>query len=129
MRCHRTLSPCCSCAAADLSHLPPSLLLLRREGATLHLNGTRPGSEETDLSAEDLYSSAPISATLVSGPSLIDEGAGDQVGNGNASDPDSMFSRIELARAVAPGAEARVRINKTYEDPLSYWVEDDGSVV
>ena len=40
-----------------------------------------------------------------------------------------MFSRIELARAVAPGAEARVRINKTYEDPLSYWVEDDGSVV
>jgi hypothetical protein len=101
----------------------------RREGATLHLNGTRPGSEETDLSAEDMMTSEPISAELVSGPSLIAEGAGDEIGNGNASDPDSMFSRIELAREVAPGVEGRVRINKTYEDPLSYWVEDDGSVV
>ena len=101
----------------------------RREGATLHLNGTRRGSEETDLSANDLATGQEIGASLVSGPSLLAEGAGDQIGNGDATDPESMFSRIELARQVAPGAEGRVRINKTYEDPLSYFVEDDGTVV
>ena len=101
----------------------------RREGATLHLNGTRRGSEETDLSASDLASGHEINATLVGGPSLLAEGAADQIGNGDASDPESMFSRIELARKVAPGAEGRVRINKTYEDPLSYFVETDGTVV
>jgi hypothetical protein len=100
-----------------------------REGATLHLNGTRRGSEETGLSASDLASGREIEASLVSGPALLAEGAGDQIGNGDASDPESMFSRIELARKVAPGAEGRVRINKTYEDPLSYFVEDDGTVV
>jgi hypothetical protein len=28
---------------------------------------------------------------------------------------------------VAPGAEARVRVNKTYEDAKSYYVEEDGT--
>ena len=99
---------------ADLSHLCCCCALGRREGATLHLNGTRPGSEQTDLSAEDLYSSAPISATLVSGPSLIAEDAGDQVGNGNASDPDSMFSRRRVGRLASTGAGRGRRHAKTY---------------
>ena len=105
------------------------LVTERRQGATLHLNGTRPGSEETDLSANDLATGREIGAALVSGPSLLAEGAGDQIGNGDPSDPESMFSKIELASKVAPGAEARVRINKTYLDPLSYFVEPDGTVV
>ena len=93
------------------------------EGATLHLNGTRPGSEETDLSAEDVATGAPIGASLVTGAELAAEGAGEGL------DPEALFSRMELARPVGAGGEARVRVNKTYRDPLSYWVEDDGSLV
>ena len=94
------------------------------EGATLHLNGTRPGSEETDLSAEDVATGTPIGASLVTGAELAAEGAGQE-----GADPEALFSRMELARPVGAGGEARVRVNKTYRDPLSYWVEDDGSLV
>ena len=106
-------------------------LLAASVGAVVHLNGTRPGSEETDLSARDVETCEPISATLVSGAELAAAGEAAQVGNGDPSRPDSLFSRIELRRRpLAAGAEARLRVNKTYRDPLSYYVdEEDGGAV
>jgi hypothetical protein len=45
----------------------------RAAGARLHLNGTRPGSEETELSANDVATGAAIPAALVGGPALLKE--------------------------------------------------------
>ena len=92
-------------------------------GAALHINGVRPGSVESDLSVDDVESGAPLAAEEVSGQSLLDEGVAGEF------EPGERFVRIPLSRPVAPGAEGRVRVNKTYMDAKSYWAEENSQVV
>ena len=91
-----------------------------REGATVYLNPIRRGSVAYDESVVDLRTGAELPFTVVSGAEAKTEG----LLSARAAD-DDHYLRIQLPAAVPPGAEARIRIFKTYEDAASYKVDGD----
>ncbi len=87
-------------------------------GAMSYFNPIRAGSIATDERVLDLASGKPLQWDIVPGAVAAANGV-------NGADPAGKFIRVKLARPVPPGGgEARLLIDKTYEDPTSYFVQD-----
>ena len=88
-------------------------------GATYYFNPIRKGSVATNESVKDRATGKPLQFDVV----------GSGVANaGGVRNPDTAqkYIRVKLARPVpADGGEARVLIDKTYEDATSYFVRGD----
>jgi hypothetical protein len=93
-----------------------------REGAAYFFNPIRPGSTATKERVVDRASGKPLEFDTFDGKTAKASGAG-----GRSAD-DALFLRVKLARPVAKGAEARIRIYKTYTDAPSYYEKDGGFV-
>lgn len=87
-------------------------------GATYYWNTLRKGSEHKVDEVIDLYSGKPLNFKIVAGSAARGKG------HVNASD-DYQYLEIELLRSVPKGGETRIRIDKTYRDPASYYKEDE----
>jgi hypothetical protein len=87
-------------------------------GAEYYFNAIRKGSEPTVHSVTDLMTGAALEWKLVDGTEA------QQSGYSNIN-TDGQYIRVSLARPVPKDGEARIRIDKTYKDPKSYFSEDD----
>ena len=90
-------------------------------GQAWYFNGIRAGAEEEVHEVLDLASGQPLSWDLVDGSVARTRGV---PGAGEAS----HFIQVTLPFPVAPGAEHRIRIDKTYVDRESYFT-DEGDIV
>lgn len=88
-----------------------------RPGATAFFNPIRKGSVASDEKVTDLATGQPLKFAQVSGESAKTTGLPE-------ADAASDYIRVELARPVpADGGQARILIEKTYEDAKSYRVD------
>ncbi|MEP6492415.1 MAG: hypothetical protein ABJF01_07050 [bacterium] len=88
-------------------------------GATYYFNPIRKGSVATDESVRDRATGQPLVFDVV-GSAVA------RAGGVRNNDTTQTYIRVKLARAVpADGGEARVLIDKTYEDATSYVVRGD----
>jgi hypothetical protein len=87
-------------------------------GAAYYFNPIRKGSEATDEAVYDRMTGKPLRFEIVSG------GEARAAGQANA-DLDTRYIKVQLPRPVPSGGELRLRIDKTYRDPKSYFVEGD----
>jgi hypothetical protein len=88
-------------------------------GATHFFNAIRAGSIATDERVFDRASGQPLPWEVVGG-------AVARAGGVRVSDSTQQYIRVTLARPVpANGGEARVLIDKTYEDARSYFLRGD----
>lgn len=88
-------------------------------GARFYFNPIRTGSIATDERVVDRASGKPLVFDVVGG--LVARAGGVRV-----SDTAQQYIRVTLAHPVPDsGGEARVRIDKTYEDPKSYFLRGD----
>jgi hypothetical protein len=91
-------------------------------GARYYFNPIRKGSIATDERVVDRATGEPLAFDVVSGVVA-------RAGGVRNADSTGEYIRVKLARPVAPdGGEARVLIDKTYEDPKSYYGEGDDIV-
>jgi hypothetical protein len=91
-------------------------------GAVTYFNPIRAGSIATDERVFDLATGKPLQWDIVGGAVAA-------AGGVEGADPANQFIRVKLARPVPAGSgEARILIDKTYEDPKSYLV-DNGRLV
>lgn len=89
-----------------------------RPGARYYFNIIRKGSEASDEAVYDRMTGQPLPFTVVSGTEAR------AAGQANA-DPEASYIQVTLARPVPEGGETRLRIDKTYRDPKSYYREGD----
>jgi hypothetical protein len=89
-----------------------------RPGARYYFNSIRAGAEEVVHGVTDLASGQPLEWTVVSGAEARTQG------HPRASES-GRYIRVALARPVPEGGEARIRIDKTYVDRESYFLEGD----
>ncbi|AMW05968.1 hypothetical protein [Gemmatimonas phototrophica] len=88
-------------------------------GARYYFNPIRTGSIATDERVVDRASGQPLVFDVVGGSVA-------RAGGVRVSDTSQQYIRVTLARPVPDsGGEARVRIDKTYEDHKSYFVRGD----
>jgi hypothetical protein len=87
-------------------------------GAAHYFNPIRKGSEATDEAVYDRMTGKPLRFEVVSGAEAR------AAGQANA-DLDTRYIKVHLPRPVPSGGEVRLRIDKTYRDPKSYFVEGD----
>ena len=85
-------------------------------GARYFFNPIRKGSEATDEAVLDPVTGAPLRFTEVDGATARDQGLA-------RADLETRYIRVELPRPVPEGGEVRIRIDKTYRDPKSYYSE------
>ncbi len=86
-------------------------------GATYYFNPIRAGSIATDEHVSDRATGKPLVFDVV-GAAVA------RAGGVRVSDTTQQYIRVTLARPVpANGGEARVRIDKTYEDAKSYFTD------
>jgi hypothetical protein len=90
-------------------------------GARFYYNTIRTGAEEEVHGVTDLRSGTALEWTLVDGRHARANG------HPGASE-DARYIKVQLARPVPEGGQGRVRIDKTYVDPESYFV-DGGDIV
>jgi hypothetical protein len=91
-------------------------------GAISWFNPIRKGSIATDESVIDMSTGQPLKFEQVKGAEARATGL-------PTADLDTDYIRVHLARPVpADGGQARVRVIKTYKDPLSYYREGDAIV-
>ena len=90
-------------------------------GARLFFNPIRKGSEASDEAVYDRMTGAALRFTIVDGAAARADGFAQ-------ADLDTKYIRVELPRAVPQGGEVRRRIDKTYRDPKSYYV-DQGDLI
>ncbi|MDP8912514.1 MAG: hypothetical protein M3N39_02925 [Pseudomonadota bacterium] len=91
-------------------------------GAAAYFNPIRTGSIATDERVTDRATGKPLAWDIV-------DAATAQAGGVRAPAPGMRYIRVKLARPVpANGGEARLLIDKTYEDPKSYFVEE-GAII
>lgn len=91
-----------------------------RAGAEYYLNPVRAGAEVSDERVVELATGKELQWELVTGAQAKADGLLPE----RASD-DGQYLRIRLANPVPDGAEARLRIFKTYRDPASYRIDGD----
>jgi hypothetical protein len=92
-------------------------------GATAYFNPIRPGSVATDERVTDRASGKALAWSVVDAAAARAGGVAD-------AEPGMRFIRVALARPVpANGGEARILIEKTYEDPKSYFTTSKGEIV
>ena len=89
-----------------------------KPGASFYFNPIRKGSEATDEAVYDRASGKPLRFEVVSGAEA--RAAGQE-----GADPDTRYIKVHLPRPVPGGGEQRLRIDKTYRDPKSYFVEGE----
>lgn len=89
--------------------------------STYYWNTLRHGSEHEVNTVWDLYSGKELQWQIV------DNEIAKQNGLADAFD-DTDYLQITLARAIQEGGQARIRIDKTYNDTTSYF-EEEGSLV
>jgi hypothetical protein len=87
-------------------------------GAAYYFNPIRKGSEASDEAVYDRATGKPLRFEVVSGTEAR------AAGQANA-DTDTLYIKVHLPRPVPTGGELRIRIDKTYRDPKSYFVEGD----
>lgn len=87
-------------------------------GARLYFNPIRKGSVATDESVLDRMTGKPLRFEVVSGVEA-------RAGGVRGADTTGEYIKVHLARAVPPEGEARVLIDKTYEDSASYFVQGE----
>jgi hypothetical protein len=92
-----------------------------RPGARFYFNIIRKGSEASDEAVYDVMTGRPLPFKVVTGTEAR------AAGQANA-DPEASYIQVTLARPVPDGGETRLRIDKTYKDPKSYYREGDGIV-
>jgi hypothetical protein len=91
-------------------------------GARYYFNPIRKGSIASDERVVDRATGKPLKFDVVNGMVA-------RAGGVRNADSTQEYIRVTLARAVpADGGEARVLIDKTYEDAKSYFVEGDDVV-
>ena len=94
-----------------------------REGAAYFFNPIRPGSVASKERVVDRATGKPLEWQTVDGRAAKASGLA-----GNRVADDAEYLRVKLLAPVAKGAEARIRIYKTYTDPPSYYEQGDGFV-
>lgn len=87
-------------------------------GSEYYYNTLRKGSEHKVDGVIDRMTGKNLEWKIVSGAEAK------KAGNAQASD-DVDYLQVKLARPITDGSEYRVRIDKTYKDPKSYFVKDD----
>ena len=87
-------------------------------GAAFYFNPIRKGSEATDEAVFDRMSGKQLRFEVVSGAEAR------AAGQANA-ELEGRYIKVHLPRSVPSGGELRLRIDKTYRDPKSYFVEGD----
>jgi hypothetical protein len=87
-------------------------------GSRFFFNPIRKGSEARDESVLDPATGLPLKFEVVSGKAAL------AAGQKNA-DPETDYIKISLPRPVPEKGEVRLRIDKTYRDPKSYYREGD----
>jgi hypothetical protein len=90
-------------------------------GAKVFLNPIRQGSVASDERVLDLATGQPLAFRVITGLEARTLGLPD-------APVDAQYLRIDLARAVPPGGEQRIRIDKTYKDAASY-MRDGSDIV
>lgn len=90
-------------------------------GARFYFNPIRKGSIATDESVTDPVTGSPLRFEEVDGATARAQGL-------PRADLETRYIRVELPRPVPAGGEIRILIDKTYEDPKSYF-EDAGELV
>jgi len=90
-------------------------------GATHYWNTLRKGSEHQVDAVWDSYSGMALKWEIVDGKTAKTNGLVN-------SDINGEYLQVQLARPVPENAETRLRIDKTYSDPASYF-QKDGSLV
>lgn len=89
-----------------------------RAGARYYFNSIRKGSEATEEAVFDQATGKPLAFKVVSGADA--RAAGEA-----RADLDTNYIQVTLPRPVPDGGETRLRIDKTYKDPKSYYREGD----
>ncbi|CAG0950543.1 hypothetical protein ARNL5_00069 [Anaerolineae bacterium] len=87
-------------------------------GATRYFNPIRRGSIATDEAVFDRMTGEPLRFEVVRGDIA-------RAGGVRGADSTSEYIMVHLARPVPSGGEARIRIDKTYEDQRSYLAGGD----
>jgi hypothetical protein len=90
------------------------------EGAKYYFNIIRPGSNASDEKVLARATGKEIPFELTDGKEAKANGQADK-----DTRDDTKFIKISLPRPVPKDGESRLRILKTYEDPKSYFVEND----
>ena len=90
-------------------------------GARFFFNPIRKGSIATDESVTDLATGLPLRFQEVDGATALASGLA-------GADTGTRYIRVELPRPVPSPGTVRILIDKTYEDPRSYFV-DQGELV
>jgi hypothetical protein len=89
-----------------------------RPGARFYFNVIRKGSEASSEAVFDRMTGQPLPFKVVGG---AEARAAGQVN----ADLDASYIQVTLARPVPEKGETRLRIDKTYKDPKSYYREGD----
>lgn len=87
-------------------------------GASFYFNPIRKGSEASRESVIERATGEPLKFEVVAGEEARRTGLPD-------ADLDTRYIRIALSRPVPSGGQTRLRIDKTYRDPKSYFREGD----
>ena len=87
-------------------------------GATRYFNPIRRGSIATDESVVDRMTGQPLKFEVVRGDVA-------RAGGVRGADSTGEYIMVHLSRAVPPGGEQRILIDKTYEDATSYMAGGD----
>ena len=87
-------------------------------GALFYFNPIRKGSEASDEAVYDRASGKPLRFEVV-------DGAAARAAGETKADLDTRYIQVELPRPVPKDGELRLRIDKTYKDPKSYFSEGE----
>jgi hypothetical protein len=90
-------------------------------GAEYYFNTIRTGAEPTVHGVNDLMTGRELEWKIVSGTVA-------KRGGVTRANPEGQYIQVKLARPVPEGGEGRIRIDKTYKDPESYYREGDNIV-
>ena len=85
-------------------------------GALFYYNSIRAGAEEEVHGVTDLHTGEALEWEVV-------DGAHAQANGIPRASEDGRYIKVTLARAVPSGGQGRIRIDKTYQDPESYFAE------
>ncbi len=90
-------------------------------GARFFFNPIRKGSEARDESVLDMSTGTALRFEVVSGQEARDAGL-------STADLETDYIQVHLLRSVPENGEVRIRIDKTYRDPKSYFRDGDAIV-
>jgi hypothetical protein len=87
-------------------------------GARFFFNSIRKGSEGSGIAVHDLFSGSALRFEVVGGDQA-------RLGGLPNADVEGQYIKVHLPRLVPDEGEVRLRIEKTYKDPASYFRDGD----